>query len=369
MPVRFDNARWERVRCLYRDWWAGKMDRPLFHIAVSGYDPGRPEPALRRHPLEPCADLSIPAEEVADAWDWEVSRWEWLGDAFPIAWPNLGPGVLAAMLGAQLHATPETIWFETPPEWGPSGRPIEEIDLSWNPENQWVRRCEDLIRAATTRWNGLVQIGMTDLGGTLDVLSSFRPGTGLLFDLLDKPEEVRRLTWRIHDLWFRAFDHFNDILQPANPGYTCWTPIFSETPYYLLQCDFCYMIGPKMFREFVMPELAASCRRLDHAFYHLDGPGELPHLDAMLEIAELKGFQWVPPPVGPMHDGWPDVYRRIHEAGKFIQLEHRRTDDGRWHIDVISEQIGSTERLIVMGRSDISEEEEVHRLLERYGAE
>ncbi|HPU86720.1 MAG TPA: hypothetical protein PLE60_15445, partial [Candidatus Latescibacteria bacterium] len=29
MPVRFDNARWERVRCLYRDWWAGKMDRPL----------------------------------------------------------------------------------------------------------------------------------------------------------------------------------------------------------------------------------------------------------------------------------------------------------------------------------------------------
>ena len=45
-----------------------------------------------------------------------------------------------------------------------------------------------------------------------------------------------------------------------------------------------------------------------------------------------------------------------------------RTDGGTWHVDVISEQIGSTKGLIVMGGSDISEEDEVRRLLERYGA-
>ena len=49
------------------------------------------------------------------------------------------------------------------------------------------------------------------------------------------------------------------------------------------------------------PELAASCRRLKNAFYHLDGLGQLPHLKSLLSIPELKGIQWVP------GDGQPDV--------------------------------------------------------------
>jgi 5-methyltetrahydrofolate--homocysteine methyltransferase len=368
MAIRFDRDRWVEVRRTYDDWWSGKIDRPLFHVAVQGYDPGRPKPELRSRTAEPCADLSVPAEEVVDAWDWETSRWEWLGDAFPIAWPNLGPGVLAAMLGARLNARPESIWYDLPESWGGKAKPIEEIELVWDLDNPWVRRTDDLMRAAMERWNGMVQVGMTDLGGTLDVLSTFRPSERLLLDLVDSPDEVQRLTWQIHELWWQAFDHFNTVLQPVNPGYTAWTPVFSEKTYYMLQCDFCYMIGPRMFREFVMPELAACCRRLENPFYHLDGPGQLPHLDALLEIEELKGFQWVPPAPGPLHDKWPDVYRKIHEAGKLIQIEHRRTDDGRWHIDVIAEQLGSTRGLIVMGRSDITEEAEVRRLLERYGA-
>ena len=32
-------------------------------------------------------------------------------------------------------------------------------------------------------------------------------------------------------------------------------PIYSEKPYYPLQCDFSAMISPDMFEEFVLPEL------------------------------------------------------------------------------------------------------------------
>jgi hypothetical protein len=43
------------------------------------------------------------------------------------------------------------------------------------------------------RFQGVVQIGMPDLGGNLDILASFRPNEKLLLDLVDEPEEVKRL--------------------------------------------------------------------------------------------------------------------------------------------------------------------------------
>ena len=70
----------------------------------------------------------------------------------------------------------------------------------------------------------------------------------------------------------------------------------------MLQCDFCYMIGPEQFKKFVLPELAVSCKKLTNPFYHLDGPGQLPHLDYLLSIPELKGIQCVPGDGSP-HDG------------------------------------------------------------------
>jgi len=88
----------------------------------------------------------------------------------------------------------------------------------------------------------------------------------------------------------------------------------------MLQCDFCYMIGPEMFDTFVKPELTATCEKLPHAFYHLDGIGQLPHLESLLTIQSLRGVQWVPGSGQPDCSHWPDVYRTIRSAGKLVQL-------------------------------------------------
>ncbi len=62
----------------------------------------------------------------------------------------------------------------------------------------------------------------------------------------------------MHKLWWQCFDDINAVLQPVNPGYTAWTPIFCREPYYIQQCDFAYMIGPETFDEFIKPELEAT---------------------------------------------------------------------------------------------------------------
>jgi 5-methyltetrahydrofolate--homocysteine methyltransferase len=164
-------------------------------------------------------------------------------------------------------------------------------------------------------------------------------------------------------MWWRHFAELNRALKPANPGYTAWTPIFSKEPYYILQCDFCYMIGTDMFDEFVRPELAATCQRLRNPFYHLDGKGQLPHLDSLLSIKELKGVQWVPGDGQPDITNWPQVYRKIRDAGKLIQIF-----GGPRELDTIAQQLGSAEGIILIGSAEMSKTREITEWLRKYGA-
>ncbi len=110
-------------------------------------------------------------------------------------------------------------------------------------------------------------LGIPDIGGPIDVLSTFRPAENLLFDLYDHPEEVERLVWELHALWHRFFTEINSILMPVNPGYTNWSGIYNDQPFYILQADFAYIISPDMFDRFVKPELVATCKKLPGTIY------------------------------------------------------------------------------------------------------
>ncbi|MBN1491434.1 MAG: hypothetical protein JXA69_16095 [Phycisphaerae bacterium] len=360
----FDQARWDRTRETYRQWWAGTLDRPLIHLEMKGRDPGRAAPPLPAYEFASFYDLSIPADAIADRWLYDLECTHFLGDAFPSIRPNFGPGVIAALLGTELHNGDDTVWFH-PKE------PIESLDdlrFTFDPENVWFRRLCDVYRAAAERFEGLVQLGMTDLGGNLDVLASFRSSQSLLLDLYDAPQQVERLLWDVHAMWWRYFEAFNAIIQPAHPGYTAWTPIYSEKPYYILQSDFCYMISPPMFEQFVKPELVASCEKLAASFYHVDGLGQLAHLDSLLAIESLDGVQWVPGAGQPGITHWPEVYRKIRNAGKLIQFFTHQDDRGIASLDCLAQQLGSARGIIMIGHVPADQEAEALALLEKYGA-
>ncbi|MFW6133000.1 MAG: hypothetical protein ACOC8F_03825 [Planctomycetota bacterium] len=359
MTIEFTQDDWRRIDETYTAWWAGELGRPVINVAVQGRDPGRAQPDLPLYRFQAQYGMDVPAERIIDRYDYDLCCRRYPGDAFPNMRLNFGAGVLAAFLGARAEPDERTVWFHPSED-----KPISEIKLEYRSDSPWLERHKALARAAADRWDGLVQVGQTDLGGNLDVVSTFRPGEKLLLDLYDHPDEVKRVTWEEHDLWFRYFEELDAALRPPNPGYTCWTPIFSAQPYYMLQCDFCYMISPRMFDEFVKPELAAACKRLPNAFYHLDGPGQLPHLDSLLEIDELDGVQWVPGAGQPYMDHWPDVYRRIHAAGKRIQLF-----GGPGILDAVAEQIGDARGICLIGEVGPDDEQVLTDALKRYGAD
>ncbi len=352
--IDFSPDRWERVKDAHRSWWANELERPLIHVALHG------APSLRapaRHSFQQftsCYSESIAAEEVVDSWDAQLSTCRWLGDGFPNIFPNFGPGALAAFLGCRMENGVDTVWFHPP-----APCDLKDLHLVLDPQNSSYLRVRDIMATAARRWAGKVQVGMTDIGGNLDVVSSFRPSEQLLMDLYDCPSEVNRLAWEVHRVWWESFNALDQTTQP-NPGYTTWCPVLSEAPMYILQCDFCYMIGPDMFDEFVKPELAASAKRLKNSIYHLDGPGQLVHLDSILTIPELGCVQWIPGAGQPEKTDWPQVYRKIHAAGKKIQVY------GLDALDVVARHIGTAKGIVAIVNAPVSEESSIRERLKHY---
>lgn len=346
MAIGFDSHRWEKLKHDTDIWWKGELQRPLVQYAVRGRDPGRPEPSLPLHQFIPFYDCSVNPREIIDRWDYELSCYEYLGDAFPMFFPNFGPGIVAGFLGADVQPGDDTVWFHPVQD-----AEIGEIQFAPDQENHWLRRVKDVLSAASDRWAGEVLISHADLGGALDIISTFRPGEKLLFDLLDYPEETKRLTWEVHSRLWHYFDQLDSLTRPANPGHSFWMPVFSSETSYNLQCDFSAMISPDMFEEFVLPELIASCKKLVNPFYHLDGPGELPHLDYLLSIPELKGIQWVPTAGAQDIPNWLELYRKIHDAGKLIHI---------WGppdvIDAVVDQLGTGQGIVFSGWAATKEE-------------
>ena len=298
---------WKKLCSAWESWHRGESRSPMFNISVIP-PAGSAKPP---HAYLSMYDFSIPAAEILDEIETYLEHCTYLGGAYPSVWLNFGPGVLAAMVGGEGHNGMNTVWF-TPGKW--SGMSPDRIHPRLDRSSPWFRRVEEFLLTGRER-KGRFHIGCTDLGGTLDVVYSLIPGEDLLYALYDSPEEIKRLSGEIHEAWFEAFDYFGGLL-PENHGFSAWDGTFSVQPYYMLQCDFCYMISPEMFGEFVLPELRQSCKRLERSFYHLDGKGELPHLPQLLEIEELDGIQWVPGAGNGTPLDWLDVYRMIAATDK-----------------------------------------------------
>ena len=315
MKVNFtaeDGARTEKT---YMDFWAGELDRPILYIDKEQ------EQEHSELPLAPSfwtelEDLS--AEEVVLRYEAQLEDTEgWVGDRFPKNWVNFGPGIVAGYLGANVGTEKNTVWFE------PSEvKPISEMYPKFDRDNYWWNRVMEITKIAAERWKDNACIGYTDLGGNLDIIASLRNTQELLFDCMDEPEEVQRVCKSVTAIWIDMFKELSDLIQPNGCGNSPWGPIWTKSGVttYMLQCDFCYMISPAMFEEFVLPDMYACCDAIDVPFYHLDGKGALPHLDMLIDIPKLAGIQWIPGEGTPEAHEWMDVLAKIKNGGKKCQI-------------------------------------------------
>ena len=340
MSISFSEEQWARVRETYGSFWNKTIDRPVAGVAVKERMPDREDPGIDSLTQANCANFSITTDQIADKIVYDLSQYEFYGDSYPVVNMDcFGPGVLAAFLGAKLDNSTGNVWFHPQREFS-----VTDMKLEYDPDNIWIKRIKEIYAKTLDRAEGNVIMAVPDLGGILDIVSIFLPGEQLLFDLIDEPDSVKRVTEDIAKLWKQIYFELYDFLKPISKGNSNWSRIYSnsEKSSYIIQCDFSYMIGTDMFDEFALKTLAEQTEYLDNSIYHLDGPGELNHVDSLLGIELLDAVQWIPGTGNPPTEEYVDLYRKILGAGKQVMLQ----DGGLKTMNWIKSQMGQNGGLL-----------------------
>lgn len=312
--IDFSADDWRRIEETHQAWWDHDLERPLIYF-TNVYESGRAPKVPGRHGFLSNYGIDAPVSRILDHYLATQAGRRFPGDSFPCWFINFGAGILAEPLGATLHSTLETVWFEPP-----DGADLGTLKIHFDAESPWWRRMLDVTRAAAERFGETIQICHTDLGGNLDILASLIGSQQLMIELVDRPELVEEICAKITRCWIEAFDALDAIIAPHCRGRVPWAPTWAKGTTYMLQSDASYMISPEMFTRFVMPDLRACCEHIEYPFYHLDGVGEIPHVEEMLTIENLRGIQWIPGDGQPQAEDWPELLQGILDAGRLVQV-------------------------------------------------
>lgn len=303
-------------------WWEGEMiDRPPVTVKVT---PSRPyQGPISTHATE--RDRWLDVEYVVDAAIATMAQTDYVGDSFPLFWPNVGPEISATPFGCELTYTADTSWSTPVVQRGDDWQRI--IDLVPDFTNPYWQTVERMTDYALARCEGRYLVGLSDLHGNYDILAALRDPMQLCMDLMDCPDLVLQAGRHVARSFVAGFARLYDKVHAAGFGTTTWLPFYHEGPAYVPSCDFWCMLSPEMAEEMILPNLLVEMAPLERAIFHLDGPQALRHLDLLLDLPQLDAIQWVYGAGRGPAARWIDVYQRILSAGKSVQLLARDPAD------------------------------------------
>lgn len=246
------------------------------------------------------------------------------GENIPCLWPNYGPGIMASVLGVEpkFEYESRTVWFNRPTSVEDIVPLLESVKLNKN--NPWYARLLRITEYAAKRARKDYCIAMTDLGGILDILSSFLGPINIILTMKRKPEVIDTCRSIILEKTLRVYDDLQTIIEQNGDGCMSWIPIWCPKRWYPIQSDISYILSPKLFKRFVLSDIVAQAEHMDYAIYHLDGPRQLPHLDDLLAEPSITGIQWVPGAgaESSTSNKWMPIYKKIQAARKNLIIDN-----------------------------------------------
>jgi hypothetical protein len=315
MPIECIDDWDKRLARVDAFWARAILDRPVVVARLPKASLVRPWPK-RSYPTERARWMDV--DYVVACALADVANHDYLGDALPTAWPNLGPEVFSAFFGTELEYGPDTSWsVPNLLDW----RNVEQVRFS--KDNVYWSKLVEMTKALLEAGRNRFYTGMTDLHPGGDALVAFRDPGNMNIDMVEEEDAVRALLRRVTDTYLEVYDFYADWLVRERQAITNWTGIVSTKRHAVPSNDFSCMISKAMFDDVFLPGIIEECRHMDANIYHLDGPNALRHLDSLLAIAELDAVQWVYGAGNGPGTKWMHVYKRCQKAEKGLQITMR----------------------------------------------
>jgi hypothetical protein len=336
-------------------WFAGELlDRPPVRFTrhnaeFEAPDSGLDEGALRRRWFD--------VEYQVTTFLASIEERHFNGETFPVYWPNLGPDVYAAFYGCPLIYGEATSWSVHCVK--------EKVDieaLRLDTGGDFMKTIEALTQAALKEAPGRFLVGYTDLHPGIDTAVAFRGQTEFCLDLYDDPDFAKKLLDLAAKDFAAIYSRFDSALKAAGQPSVTWMGIPVPGTMHIPSCDFASMLSPEHFEEFVLPELERECRMMSHNVFHVDGKGVARHLDRLLELPGVQGYQWVQG-VGddePIMQ-WVPLIRKIQDRSRGIVVDLKPQE-----LDPFMREVRPKGIYLCIGTSSEEEELAIIRKLERW---
>ena len=337
-------------------WYAGEiLDRAPVRFSVR-------RPAVSAPPLPPRDWPSLRArwmdiEYRVESYLRRVEGRTFAAESFPVFFPDLGPGIYAALFGCPLLFGEGTSWTEPCLEEAGDARALQ---VDW--QNEYLRTIDAMTDYALARCKGHALVGYTDLHPGLDCVADWRDPERLCFDLYDDPEGVEVALRKADEGFLPVYDYFHDRLRAHGQPSVSWIGIPSFGKMHIPSCDFTTMISPEQFRRFCLPSVLHEVRAMTHNIWHLDGEGCARHLDDLLQIPEIQAIQWVQgagrnEPIMP----WVPLIHRILAAGKSVVVGLRGHE-----VEPFMQAVPARGVLLCVDVDDEAEQDALLRRIERW---
>lgn len=306
---------WAEAKRRWCALWEGRsLDRPCV-VARAPRDGGVAGPPPPGTPEQKWLDPEWVLPDIRA----RLANTYWGGEAVPSYHLHASSTICC---GARPRLTMETIWRDPVPV--DMGRPPSfRLDF----DDIWLRKFDALFRAVVKEaGRDDFLIGQVwSLPGS-DMLPAIMGDNEFLLATVDEPEWVKQAILQLARNRIALHRHFEDGLSARSSDYwygiAGWAPFWGPERFVGTQSDVSCMVSPEMFAEFILPEIQLLGEEFERVWYHLDGPGALKHLPALLRQDFIEVIQWVPG-VGAAENGpeWMDVYKRIQAAGKIVHIE------------------------------------------------
>jgi len=304
---------WEETKERYRAWWNHEyFGRCGLWVTAPRED----------------ADEVSPPQSPDDRWhDLEfsdrsnehyLSRTFFGAEAFP-KWSTLHSRHknISAFLGCPVTFAEDSVWLD--PIW--TGDRLDHQTLRLDEHNPDLQYALKEQRHVIERAGGRFFPEMScNLSGCGDALEGLRGAERLLYDVMDRPDQVRKADLALMDIWIEVYSRFYTIVSGAAEGSSPCFPLWAPGKFYFTQCDFAYMLSPRQFRDLFLPSIEKQLDFLDYAIHHLDGEGNFKHGDALLECAKLQAIEVAPGAGKPNALHYMPLLKKIQAAGKNLWI-------------------------------------------------
>lgn len=241
-----------------------------------------------------------------------IENSSFLGETFPLYWPNLGPNAFAGMFGCKLAFGDVTSWAR------PCIEDADDLDkVVFDENSEYLLKLNELTDYALERCEHKFLVGYTDMHPGLDFADALLGTENMFYHCLEDPEFVKAVMDRCYAPFFKTMDAFHKKLFDHNQLSITWMQIPSYEGVHIPSCDLGAMISPDLFHEIALPGILREVAHFKHNIFHVDGKEVARHIDTLLAIPEIQAYQWVQG-VGlnkPIMQ-WIPMIQRIQAAGK-----------------------------------------------------